>query len=132
MNFLMDTHCFLWALFDKGEISLNAKRILEDCDNDILISIITFWEISLKYGLGKLELRNVSPEELPHIAQESGFSILHLSTNEVATFYKLPKLSHKDPFDRLIVWQAINKNVPLISKDKSLAEYKNFNLRVIW
>jgi len=55
-----------------------------------------------------------------------------LSASEAATFYKLPKIGHKDPFDRLIIWQAIHNKMPLISKDKSFKDYKVSGLKLIW
>lgn len=55
-----------------------------------------------------------------------------LSEKEAATFYKLPNLKHKDPFDRLIIWQAINRGITLISKDKPVKEYQKFGLNILW
>ncbi len=132
MNYLLDTHVFLWALFDSDKISRPSKRILENGSNTIFVSIITFWEISLKYAAGKLELTNILPDQLPGAAEASGFSVLNISTDEAAGYYKLPTLRHKDPFDRLIVLQAVNNKIPLITKDKTLADYEQFGLRTIW
>lgn len=132
MKYLLDTHTLLWFLFEDDKLSEKAKEIITNSANDIFVSIITYWEISLKYGLGKLELKNITPEELPIIAREVNIFTLEISENEVSTFYKLPKIKHKDPFDRLIIWQSINRNIPLISKDEALTEYKNFGLKVVW
>ena len=90
------------------------------------------WEIALKYGIGKLQLENITPEEIPLKSKEINIDTLILSEKEVSTFYKLPKIRHKDPFDRLIIWQAINENMTLISKDKAMKEYKKFGLDVLW
>lgn len=98
----------------------------------IFVSLITFWEISLKYSLGKLELQGVTPGELPGISEDSGFETLQLSAEDVSTFHKLPRQQHKDPFDRLIIWQAINNDLHLISKDSILPEYKEAGLSFTW
>jgi len=123
---------FFWAVFDSPKLSVKSKEIILNPGNSIYVSAITFWEISLKYSLGKLELSNISPEALPLISQESGFELLELSAIDSASFYKLPNIKHKDPFDRIIIWQSINNSLILISKDSSLQDYKEFGLRFIW
>ena len=132
MNYLLDTHVLLWALFDDEKLSDRARAEISNTNNRILVSIISYWEISLKYGIGKLELKGIAPEELLQVAHEIGFETLNISEKEVAAFYKLPKIKHKDPFDRLIIWQAINRQVTLISKDRSVRKYKEFGLETFW
>ncbi|HQO04107.1 MAG TPA: type II toxin-antitoxin system VapC family toxin [Spirochaetota bacterium] len=132
MNYLLDTHVFLWAIFDDDLLSQSASSIILNQDNTIFVSLISFWEISLKFNTGKLSLHNVFPEELPKYAEKSGFEILNLTPTEVSTSYRLPKLKHKDPFDRLLIWQCINNNICLISKDSELSEYKDHGLQIIW
>lgn len=65
-------------------------------------------------------------------AEKAGFEILNVTPTEVSTSYRLPKLKHKDPFDRLIIWQCINNNFCLISKDSDLSVYKKYGLQIIW
>jgi PIN domain nuclease of toxin-antitoxin system len=132
MNYLLDTHTFLWTIFNKNKLTKEATVILLDQRNTIYISKISFWEISLKFALGKISFHNVSPEALPDVALKSGFEILDLTVHELASFHRLKKSTHKDPFDRLIIWQAINNKFTLISKDKTFQDYKNFGLKVIW
>ena len=96
------------------------------------MSIITFWEISLKYNLGKLDLKNVTPEELPDLAKQTGFEIFNLNEYNASSFHKLPKDSHKDPFDRLLIWQSIQNNMTVISRDKNFDEKKHFGLKIFW
>jgi PIN domain nuclease of toxin-antitoxin system len=132
MNFLLDTHVFLWALFGNDQLSESAAQIIINPENSIFISTITFWEISLKYSTGKLSLHNISPDILPDYAEKSGFEILPVTSKEVATFYRLPKLKHKDPFDRLIIWQCIQQHISLISSDHELSEYEQFGLKIAW
>lgn len=132
MNYLLDTHSFLWALFESKKLSVKAKEIILDPHKSIFVSLITFWEISLKYSLGKLNLENIYPDDLPNISKEAGFETLNLTETEVSSFCKIEKLEHKDPFDRLIVWQAISNKLILISKDRKLELYKNSGLELIW
>jgi PIN domain nuclease of toxin-antitoxin system len=132
MNYLLDTHTFLWAIFDTQKLSKEAKKVILNPQNSIYVSLITFWEISLKYSLGKLELKNISPGELPVVYREAGFETLPLSVEEVSSFHNLTRSSHKDPFDRLIIWQAIHNDLILISKDRRLSAYQESGLRITW
>ncbi|HSV97717.1 MAG TPA: type II toxin-antitoxin system VapC family toxin, partial [Spirochaetota bacterium] len=80
----------------------------------------------------KLSLTNISPEELPAYAEKAGFEILRLSPAEVSSFYRLPKLKHKDPFDRLLIWQCMSNNMYLISRDSDLLDYRDHGLQMVW
>ncbi|RPH84565.1 MAG: type II toxin-antitoxin system VapC family toxin [Desulfobacteraceae bacterium] len=132
MNWLIDTHTFLWSIMDPDRLGLKARDILQESDNRIFVSVISFWEISLKYALGKISLIDILPEQLPEAANQIDFETLSLSAAEAATFYNLPNLGHKDPFDRLIIWQAIQNKMPLISKDKKFRDYNTLGLKLIW
>jgi PIN domain nuclease of toxin-antitoxin system len=132
MNYLLDTHVFLWSLFDHKQLSNNAASIILNPENIIYISLITFWEVALKFNIGKLSLNNVLPEDLPNYAEKAGFEILDITAQEVSTSYKLLKIKHKDPFDRLIIWQCIQNDIILISKDNEINEYKEFGLKILW
>ena len=132
MSFILDTHAFIWALFDSSKLSDHVKEVVLNPENNIYVSIISFWEISLKYNLGKISFDNVTPDQLPTYAENSGFSIFNLEPNIVASFHKLPIENHKDPFDRLIIWQSINCEISLISKDIQFEKYKKYNLKVLW
>ncbi len=132
MNLLLDTHTFLWTLFDPSRVSPKALKAIEAYENGVFVSVITFWEISLKYGLGKLELTGVRPEDLPNLATQMQMDILPIDPAEAASFYKMPKSRHKDPFDRLIVWQAIHRGLTLVSKDRAFEQYRKFGLVTLW
>ena len=86
----------------------------------------------MKYGMGKLELQGCSPENLPEVASAMQLELLHPSAEELASFHRLPRVTHKDPFDRLIIWQALQKQLQLVSKDQRLLEYQSLGLKVIW
>ena len=131
-RYIVDTHIFLWLLFDPEKIDNKKLQALQNPKNRVYITNISFWEISLKYGLGKLELDGVLPEELPQKAQKMGIDILELDTITKSSFYKLPKVEvHKDPFDRIIIWKCINDSIILVSQDRKFPEYEKFGLKCI-
>jgi len=132
MNYLLDTHALIWALFDSARLSEKVKKVILNTENNIFVSIITLWEISLKYNLGKITFDRVTPEQLPNYIEKSGFSIINLEPEVVASFHLLPTEDHKDPFDRLIIWQSIKSDITLISKDTHFEKYKKYNLKVLW
>lgn len=132
MNYLADTHIFLWAILSSQKISKRVRDILIDPELTTYVSAISFWEISLKYQLGKIDLTGIYPDELPAVAKDTGFEILNLDAETAATFYKLPKRRNKDPFDRMLAWQAIRYGYRLLTKDPDFADYKNHGLNVVW
>lgn len=132
MKYLTDTHIFLWTLFSPKRISKRVKDILLDTELTKYVSVITFWEISLKFSLGKIDLRGVLPDKLPNIAEKTGFDILNLDCETTSSFYKLPKIRNKDPFDRMLAWQAIRNDCFLLSRDKELLSYKDHGLNIVW
>ena len=132
MNCILDTHSLLWTLFSPEKLSVSARKEIVNRENDISVSVVTFWEISLKYALGKLELVGVNPEDLPEAAEQVGLDILPLKKEDAASFYRLPRLAHKDPFDRLIIWQAIRNKMALVSADTSFKVYAKHGLTIHW
>ena len=132
MNYLIDTHLFLWVLLSPKKIPASVKKILDDPQTVKTVSAITFWEISLKFQLKKLELDGVLPNELPNQAQKIGFEVLNLDPETASSFYKLPLIKNSDPFDRMLAWQAISKNLVLLTKDQDFTSYKDDGLKTIW
>ena len=131
-SYLIDTHIFLWLIFDPSKIKTQKLSILKDPKNKIYIASIAFWEISLKFNLGKLKLEGLVPDELPDLAKSMGIEVLEIDKDTMASFYKLPKVDkHKDPFDRIVIWKSINKNITLMSQDEKFSEYKQFGLKYI-
>ena len=131
MKYLIDTHIFLWSLFSPAKISRRAVKIIKDPGKRIFVSIITFWEIALKFSLNKLELEGITPAELPGLANKMSFELLNLSAEDAASFYQLPRITHKDPFDRMLIWQAIREKMVLISKDGKIAGYQGYGLKIL-
>lgn len=132
MKFLVDTHVFLFILISPQKISKNARNILLDSKQEKLVSTVTFWEISLKYQLGKLHLKGVLPDQMPAIAKEAGFEVLNLTAETASSFYQLPKINNGDPFDRMLAWQTISNNCSLLTKDRDFTGYKDYGLKTVW
>ncbi|KKS97799.1 MAG: twitching motility protein PilT [Candidatus Gottesmanbacteria bacterium GW2011_GWA2_43_14] len=130
MNYLLDTHTLIWALVSPEKLSLKVKKII--LDNTSWISVVSFWEISLKYTIGKLNLQNVKPDEIRESSIKTGFTVLDLDSETAATFYKLPRIKNKDPFDLMLAWQAISGNFTLLSKDKGFDIYRLSGLKRVW
>lgn len=128
----MDTHVFLWSLFSPDKLSKELIGEITSPNNDVAVSVVTFWEISLKFSLGKLELTGVKPEDLPDFANQMDLETLTITAAEASSFHRLPRLSHKDPFDRIIIWQSIQRNMTLISKDRDFKAYRQFGLQTLW
>jgi len=133
MIYLLDTHTFIWAVLESNKLSKKSKEIIFNKNNEILVSTVSFWEISLKVKIKKFSFNNVNIKDFPKYAREMDFSIIDLQENESTTFHDLPlKANHKDPFDRMLIWQAINRNIAIISKDELFDQYKDDGLKVIW
>ena len=132
MNYLLDTHAFLWLLFSPKQLSKHAREVILNDENDVYVSTISFWEISIKCNLGKIRLPKIDPSALPSWAKKAGIAILDLKAEEAASFHSLPKKAHKDPFDRMLVWQAIQNEMMLLTKDRSLKEYQKLGLNMEW
>ena len=132
MNCLLDTHAFLWAVFAPEKLGRKARATIADPANAIHLSSVTFWEIALKFALGKLTLTDCSPEILVRTAREMGLMLIAPDAEESASFYQLPRAPHRDPFDRMLVWQAIQRDLALITKDSALPAYQAAGLRTLW
>ncbi len=130
MTYLLDTHYMLWAIDDTKKLSKAVKEILVNPDHRIIVSTISFWEISLKCALGKLRLTGFSPEDLPGACLQIGFEILPLSPEDSCAYHQLKAGHHKDPFDRMLVWQAIRNGYTLISADDHVKKYRTEGLKL--
>lgn len=132
MKYLLDTHTLIWAVTKPQKLSGTVKAILEDTTNAILVSAISFWEISLKHSIQKLTLEGLTPEDFPKAAIETGFRLLDLDGTTAGSYHQLSATYHRDPFDRMLIWQAIQNKFWLISQDSIVKKYKSEGLRVIW
>jgi len=132
MKYILDTHVLLWALFEPGRISAPSRQIIENPEIEIFASALSFWEISLKYQLGKLTLLKCVPDDLPKQVGKMGIAVLPIDAGLLASSYRLPSEVHKDPFDRLLAWQAIQLKLTLITKDSAIDVYHSRGLKTLW
>lgn len=133
MSCLLDTHSLLWAIFEPKKLGKKARAIIEDRSDEVFVSPLSYWEISLKAGLGKLVLPDTDPSEIPDAARETGFAEAPLDSDLLATCHRLPFApGHRDPFDRLLVWQAIRERRVFLSRDPSLPFFEGHGLRWAW
>ncbi|MEO6843558.1 MAG: type II toxin-antitoxin system VapC family toxin [Ginsengibacter sp.] len=130
MIYLLDTHYMLWSVADSKKISANAKEVITNPENSIIVSVVSFWEVSLKKSLGKLEIIGFKPEDLPEACGKIGFKIENLSGQETSTYHHLKAIYHKDPFDRMLIWLAIQNNYSIMSVDKNVKKYISEGLKV--
>ena len=129
---LLDTHILLWAIGNSDELSpVVADRISAE-ENEVFVSAISLWEIALKHSVGKLEI-NFAIEDIPKYCQQMGFYLIPLKPLEALGFLRLPpKKNHKDPFDRMLIYQCIENDYVLVSKDTKMTIYQNDGLKCIW
>lgn len=133
MKLLLDTHALLWSIIEPDRLSPEARSAITDPASQVVVSAVSFWEISIKTALGKLRLEEVTPEQLVDFAQQQGFELLPLDPRLAASFSRLPVApQHRDPFDRMLVWQAISLGYTLVSRDRKIAATPQVGLRVLW
>jgi PIN domain nuclease of toxin-antitoxin system len=133
MIYLLDTHAFIWATLDTVRLSKKAREIISDRNNEIFVSTVTFWEITLKASIKKLTFEKMDIKDFPKYAGEMGFTIMEMKERETITFHELPlRGNYKDPFDRMLIWQAITNDMVLLSKDILIKQYEENGLRIMW
>ena len=115
---LVDTHALLWWLTDDPALSPTAREALADPANEPLVSAASVWEIAIKRSLGKL----TAPEDLPERISDEGFSWLAISPAHAWQVRDLPN-HHRDPFDRMLIAQALTEHVPVITTDSRFTQY---------
>ena len=130
MKIVLDTQFILWILFDSGRLSKREKEIIYDENNQIICSSISLFEISLKYSIGKLVLNNITPDKIPDLLVGNGYIIKDTTHDTFSSFYKLPRDIHKDPFDRILVWESIKNGFHLMTRDKKIMEYEKWGLKL--
>jgi len=137
MKCLLDTHALLWALISPEKLSDPARAAITSPDNPVFVSAISFWEIALKHRIGKLHLQGVTPDALPDAALRQGFELLPLDARLAAGFSALPDIpNHRDPFDRMLIWQAVSLGHTLVSllvnSDRKIETDALPGLKVLW
>lgn len=121
MRILLDTHILLWALAEPAKLPARARALLEDETNGVLFSAASIWEIAIKAQSGRVDFP-VSPDGIAAAAEQTGFIELPVRAKHAAVVRSLP-LHHRDPFDRLLVAQAITEPARLLTVDEALGNY---------
>ena len=124
MRVLLDTHAVLWALDGGDRLSPKAREVIENETNEVFVSVVSAWEIAVKRALGKLSV----PDDLPEAIADAGFLQRLVRFPDCARLASLPTI-HRDPFDRMLVSQALEDGIPLVTKYEVLARYP---LQTIW
>lgn len=127
MKVLLDTHALIWFTEGSDKLSLKAKSEIDNKNNSKFISIATLWEIVIKSSKEKLELKR-SFVEISHFLSINSIQIINIEIAHLNTLLILPHY-HGDPFDRLLIAQAIMEDLTIISTDK---HFKNYPVKVIW
>ena len=118
MTLLLDTHTFLWWISNPAELTSAAAKALSDPRNRVLVSVVVLWEIAIKRVIGKL----VAPVDLERDVLRLGFELLPITVTHIVATEQLPLL-HRDPFDRMLVAQAVVERATLVTRDPSLPPY---------
>ncbi|MBI3001882.1 MAG: type II toxin-antitoxin system VapC family toxin [Deltaproteobacteria bacterium] len=128
MRLLLDTSAFLWIITDAPELSARARDLFVDPGNDVYLSSVSAWEIAVKYVLGRLPLPEPPDRFVPSQRQEHGIEPLPLDEEAALHLARLPLL-HKDPFDRMLVCQAMVHGLVVLTSDKLVYQYP---VRTMW
>ena len=123
MRLLVDTHVLLWAVAQPDRLPASSRKSLESPDNEVFFSAASIWELSIKLQIRRISLA-VLPEEIAEAALRMGFEELSVTAAHAAGVRRLP-LHHRDPFDRLLIAQAIHEPARLLTADRVLAQYSD-------
>jgi PIN domain nuclease of toxin-antitoxin system len=122
MRLLLDTHAFLWFVLNDPQLSAKARLLMVDPANDLLLSPATYWEIAIKISIGKYSLPTAFESFMDQQILVNDLEILPIAVKHAAVVATLP-FHHRDPFDRLLIAQALAEQIPIISGDSALDAY---------
>ncbi len=127
MKYLLDTHAFLWMISAPERLSGKVRSIIEDANNDLFLSAVSGWEIAIKARLGKLGMTasvNIILEQMI----KNNISDLPIDMSHSMKLFDIPEI-HKDPFDRMLIAQAIVESFPIITHDSKISQY---DIETVW
>ena len=119
MKFLLDTHALLWWLADDDQLGGAAREVIADPANDILVSVVSLWEIAVKVRIGKLQ---ADIAEIIEAVHREGFLVLDVGMAHLVTLAGLP-MHHRDPFDHLLIAQAMTEDATFMSENRNAGRY---------
>lgn len=120
-RFLLDTHTFLWWIQGNPGLSDRAQEILSDDSNQLYLSVAGLWEVTIKLNIGKLKIPHTI-DELYNLLDLFNIELINISQSDLEQYLTLP-LHHRDPFDRILIAQAIARSLVLVSADRSFGSY---------
>ena len=121
MRFLLDTHLLLWAASNPEQLPAQARAEIENSDNDLIFSAASLWEVAIKTGLGRPDFA-VDPRLLRRGLVDNGYHELAITAEHAIGLLVLPP-THKDPFDRILISQAVAEEIVLMTVDEKIARY---------
>ncbi len=122
MDLLLDTHTLLWFIGGGDDLSAATRRAIEEPNNNKFVSIVSVWEISIKVALGKIDLTASFDQLFPEQLEINGFGLLPIKVVHTALIASLP-YHHRDPFDRMLISQAIEDDMTIVGADKAFDDY---------
>jgi PIN domain nuclease of toxin-antitoxin system len=125
LRLLLDTHALLWALSAPQQLPVNLRRAIQAAENDVYASLASAWEIAIKAALGKLEF---DVRSLERTLAATGIQMLDVNLQHIVRVVELPR-HHGDPFDRMLVAQALSESMTLVSRDRAL---KRYGVKLLW
>jgi PIN domain nuclease of toxin-antitoxin system len=128
MRVLLDTNSFLWFISGSNRLSIDAQRFIADLDNQLVLSLASLWEIAIKISIGKLELLQPFDQLIPQQLKENDIHVMPIELSHLTKILGLP-FHHRDPFDRLIIAQALTEGLSVISPDIVFSKY---SVKLIW
>lgn len=123
MKLLLDTHVFLWYITADARLSAFFRDAIREPNNEVFLSVASLWEIVVKYNLGKLPLPQMPEVYIPNERRRHQIKSLSLNENAVKELANLSNL-HRDPFDRILICQALANNLTIVTVDAQIQNYK--------
>ncbi len=132
-NYLVDTHTLLWYAEGSDNLSKKVKHLIDNPkkENRLFLSTVSLWELSIKISLGKLQLPTPFDTFIEQQTKLIGYELLSIRLTHLATSMRLP-FHHRDPFDRLLIGQAITESLIFLSRDTKMNAYKEERLSLVW
>lgn len=132
MKYLLDTHAFLWSITQSKTLPKKVISELKNPRNEVFVSAVTFWEIAIKTRIKKLDLGGLPVGDLVALAKKMDFQCIDLTPEEASGYVELVETTHNDPFDRMLIWQCIRRNMTIVSKDEEFEKFLGVGLKILW
>jgi PIN domain nuclease of toxin-antitoxin system len=128
LKILLDSHAFIWSTVEPHRLSKTARRFFTTPGHELIVSIASLWEITIKMARGKLIPLGASIEDVVDALRRGGIALLPVHTSHLVQLESLP-LHHRDPFDRLLIAQAIEENLTILTDD---THFRRYPVKTVW